>query len=295
MSLLYSRILAKQFTVTTELSPPKGLDLTELLAKADALRGWVDAVNLTESHRARMSMEPKAVGHLLLDHGLEPIVQITARDRNRIAFQADLLGGAALGIENFVFMGGDSPRHGDHPLAKPVFDLNASEMLRAARALCAGQDMNGNSLKGAPQLTVGAVANPAASKLDAEIDNTRLKIASGAQFLQTQAIFDTAALEYFITRVQPGDTAILAGIIPLKSAKMARWLNDNVPGITVPEALIDEMAAATPGDGELAKGIEIAGRLIHAARAVCGGVHVMALGWEQHVPAILASGGVGHR
>jgi methylenetetrahydrofolate reductase (NADPH) len=291
MSLLESSINAGHFVVTTELTPPKGTDLRELFAKAETLKGRVAGINLTESHRARMTMEPKSVGRLLLERGVEPIVQITARDRNRIAIQADLLGAAALGIENFVFMSGDSPLGGDHPDAKPVFDLTAPDMLRAATGLRSGRDMNGNALSGAPHYFLGAVTNPAAQNLDAEVDNTRRKIDAGAQFLQTQAIYDPSLLDQFLNRVQPNGVAILAGIIPLKSAKMARWLNANVPGIVVPETLLQELDATPAGD-EVKKAIEIAGRVIQQLRSYCAGVHIMAMGWEPHIVAMLDAGGV---
>ncbi len=292
MSLLERAIKAGQFAVTTELTPPKGTDLRDLLAKAEALKGHVQAINLTESHRARMSMEPKAVGRLLLERGIEPLVQVTARDRNRIAIQADLLGAAALGIENLVFMGGDSPKGGDHPDAKPVFDLTAADMLHAAAGLRGGHDMAGNELHGVPYYFIGAVANPAAPDFAAEVDNTRRKIAAGAQFLQTQAIYDPALLERFLDAVRPDGVAILAGIIPLKSLKMAHWLHANVPGIVVPDKLFAELAATAAGD-EVRKGIEIVGRLIASLRPCCAGVHLMALGWEQHIVAMLQAGGLG--
>ena len=140
-SKLEDKLRSRSFAVTTELTPPKGIDLSELFAKADLLKPCIDAVNLTESPRARMAIEPKSVAHLLIDRGVEPIVQITARDRNRIAVQADLLGAAALGVSNFVFMTGDSPKNGDHPDAKPVFDLTTVELLGAARALAGGHDL----------------------------------------------------------------------------------------------------------------------------------------------------------
>ena len=289
MSRLEHAISTGQFAVTTELTPPKGTDLADLFARADALKGHVHAINLTESHRARMSMEPKAVARLLLERGIEPLVQVTARDRNRIAIQADLLGAAALGIENLVFMGGDSPKGGDHPDAKPVFDLTATDMLRAAAGLRSGHDMAGNELKGVPNYFIGAVANPAAPNFAAEVENTQRKLAAGAQFLQTQAIYDPLLLERFLDAVKPGGVAILAGIIPLKSIKMARWLQGNVPGIVVPDALFAELEA-TPVGQELDKGIEIAGRLIAALRPYCAGVHLMALGWEQHIVAMLQAG-----
>ncbi len=148
MTKLEEKIRAKSFVVTTELTPPKGTDLTELFAKADALKGYADAINLTESPRARMAVEPKAVARLLIERGVEPIVQVTARDRNRIAIQADLLGASLLGVGNFLFMTGDNPKNGDHPDAKGVFDLTTLEMLAAARGLRDGHDMAGNELKG---------------------------------------------------------------------------------------------------------------------------------------------------
>jgi 5,10-methylenetetrahydrofolate reductase len=291
MSALEQAIKAGTFAVTTELTPPKGTDLSDLLGKAAALKGRVQGINLTESHRARMTMEPKAVGRLLLERGIEPIVQVTARDRNRIAIQADLLGASALGIENFVFMTGDQPQGGDHPDAKPVFDLTAPELLRAAASLRGGRDLAGNELKGSPHYFLGAVTNPAAKNFDAELENTRRKIEAGAQFLQTQAIYDPALLERFLSVLKPTGVAILAGIIPLKSAKMARSLNANVPGIIVPEDLLQELDATAAGD-EVEKGIEIAGRMIKTLRPYCAGVHIMALGWEQHIVPILASGGL---
>jgi len=292
MTRLEEKIRSKAFVVTTELTPPKGIDLTELFAKADALKGFVDAVNLTDSPRARMAVEPKSVAHLLLDRGVEPIVQITARDRNRIAIQADLLGAALLGIGNFVFMGGDQPKNGDHPDAKPVFDLVSGDLIKAARGLAEGHDLAGNALKGQPHFFLGATANPGAKDLDGEIENTRRKIDAGAQFLQTQAIYDPSALERFLSRAQLGDVALLAGIIPLKSAKMAAWLNGNVPGISVPDALLQEMQAAAADGREEAAGIEIAVRLVRALREVCAGVHIMAMGWEAHIPQILRESGI---
>jgi len=287
MSRLSEKIRAGKFVVTTELTPPKGIDLADLYAKADALREVVDGINLTESPRARMAIEPTAVAKLLLDRGLEPIVQFTARDRNRIALQADLLGAAVLGIGNAVFMAGDDPANGDHPDAKPVFDLTTIEMLGMARALNAGRDLAGNELKGAPALFIGATANPGAADLQREMENTRRKIETGAQFLQTQALYDAPALAKFVDAVRP-DVGLLVGVIPLKSAKMANWLNANVPGIHVPDTLIAELDAVA--DDEAAQtqvGIDIAARIIRSVRPYCAGVHLMTLGWEKHIPAIL--------
>ena len=293
MSRLSQKIAARQFVTTTELTPPKGIDLSEIFAKADALKPYVDAVNITESPRARMAIEPTAVAKLLIDRGVEPIVQFTSRDRNRIALQSDLLGAAALGVSNVVFMAGDDPKNGDHPDAKPVFDLNSSQMLTAGRALNAGRDLAGNELNGRTNLFLGATANPGANDLTSEVENTRRKLEAGAQFLQTQAIYDGDALVRFIEAGGFADAALIAGIIPLKSGKMARWMNDNVPGIRVPDALIREMdAVAGDADAELRTSIAITTRVIEAVKAQCAGVHLMMMGWEKHIPAFLSAAGL---
>lgn len=293
MTTLSEKIRTKSFAVTTELTPPKGVDLSDIFAKADALKGLVDGINLTESPRARMAIEPKSVARLLLDRGVEPIVQFTARDRNRIALQSDILGAAALGVGNVVFMTGDNPKNGDHPDAKPVFDLTTAEMLSVARALHGGHDMTGNELKGAPDLFIGATANPGSKDLAAEVAGTRRKIEAGAQFLQTQALYDAPSLMRYMEALQADDVALLVGIIPLKSIKMATWLNANVPGISVPEALLKEMdSVAGDADAELQKGIEIAARIIREVQSYCAGVHLMTMGWEKHIPEILRASGV---
>lgn len=293
MSALSQKIRSGAFVVTTELTPPKGIDLTDLFAKADTLNGLVDGINLTESPRARMAIEPTAVAKLLLDRGVEPIVQFTARDRNRIALQADILGAAVLGVANVVFMTGDDPKNGDHPAAKAVFDLNTAQMLQAARSLNEGRDLAGNELKGAPSLFLGATANPASSDFATEVATTRRKIDAGAQFLQTQALYDTSSLSRFVEAVKPDGVALLVGIIPLKSSKMAVWLNANVPGIRVPDAHIAEMeAVAGDAAAEIRVGIDIAARTIRAVRPHCAGVHLMTMGWEQHISEILRVSGV---
>ena len=291
MSMLEEKLRSTNFVVTTELTPPKGIDLSAFFAKADALKSIVDAVNITESPRARMAVEPKSVGHLLQDRGVEAIVQITARDRNRIAIQADLLGGCLLGIGNFVFMAGDDPKNGDHPEAKGVFDLTTIELLRAARSLRSGRDLSGGELHGAPQMFLGSTMNPGSQDLAREVDNTRRKIDAGSQFFQTQAIYDTDSLARFLDTANLGDVPLLAGVIPLKSAKMGAWLNANVPGVHVPSALLEELERAGP-EGEAAKGIDIAARTIRRLRNTCRGVHLMAIGWEHQIPEILRTAGV---
>ena len=291
MKQFEQKIRSGNFTVTTELTPPKGIDLAQFFAKADALKGLVDAINITESPRARMAAEPKSVGHLLQDRGIEAIVQITARDRNRIAIQADLLGGYLLGIANFIFMRGDDPKNGDHPETKGVFDLTTIELLNAARSLRSGRDLSGNDLHGAPQMFLGSTINPGAPDFDRETENARRKIDAGSQFFQSQAIYDTGLLARFLDAAKLGDVPLLAGVIPLKTAKMGRWLNEKVPGIQVPAAILDEMERAG-ADGEAAKGVEIAARTVRELRNICNGVHLMAIGGEDRLPEILRTAGI---
>jgi methylenetetrahydrofolate reductase (NADPH) len=287
-----AKIAAQQFVVTGELTPPKGTDLTKLFATADLLKNSVDAINITESPRARMAMDPRAVARLLLDRGIESIVQVTSRDRNRIAVQSDLLGAAALGLKNFVFMGGDSPAGGDHPEAKPVFDLTASGLLAAAEALRNGRDQSGNELSGTPEMFLGATANPGASKFEAEVENTRRKIDAGARMLQTQAIYHGDQLKRFIDAVKPDGVAVLAGVIPLKSEKSGPWLNSNLPGVVVPPDMLEAMERAAQAGNARQTGIELAARVVREMRGICQGVHVMAIGWEAEVPEILKLAGV---
>jgi 5,10-methylenetetrahydrofolate reductase len=291
-SSLAAKIAAKQFVVTGELTPPKGTDLSKLFATADLLEPVVDAINVTESPRARMAMDPRAVAKLLLDRGIESIVQVTSRDRNRIAVQSDLLGAAALGLRNFVFMGGDSPAGGDHPETKAVFDLTASGLLAAAEALRNGRDYAGNALSGTPELFLGATANPGAAKFEAEVENTRRKIDAGARLLQTQAVYHADQIRRFIDAVKPDGVAVLAGIIPLKSEKSGPWLNANLPGVAVPADMLEAMDQAARQGVARERGIELAARVVGEMRDVCQGVHLMAIGWEAEIPAILDMAGI---
>jgi methylenetetrahydrofolate reductase (NADH) len=280
---LAAKIAARQFVVTGELTPPKGTDLTRLFEAAELLRHSVDAINITESPRARMSMDARAVATL---------VQITSRDRNRIAVQAELLGAAALGLRNFVFMGGDSPAGGDHPDAKPVFDLTASGLLAAAEALRNGKDFAGNALSGTPELFLGATCNPGAPNFDAEVENTRRKIDAGARMLQTQAIFEAGPLLRFIDAVKPDGVAILAGIIPLKSERTAPWLHANLPGVVVPADMVAAMQSAGAEGRAVEEGVALSAKVVSQLKGVCQGVHIMAIGLEAEVPAILRGAGL---
>lgn len=286
----FERVLSSgRFIVTCELNPPKGTDLAPLIAKAEALEGIVDGFNLTDSHAAQMAMTPLAAAHILLDHGAEPILQITTRDRNRIALQGDLLGAHVLGVHNVVFMGGDPPSTGDHPDAKAVFDVYSSQMLEAASKLEAGTDMTGNPLAGSPHFCLGAVVNPGATDLDGELRRMGEKIRAGARFFQTQAVYDAGQYRRFAEAARDYDVPVLAGIIPLKSARQAHYMNEHIPGIHVPEAVIDEIAGARD---RVAASLGIASRTIEALKELCQGVHIMAIGWEAKIPALLDAAGI---
>ncbi len=290
MSALKDSIDAGKFVVTCELSPPKGTDLSALITKAEMLKNSVDAFNLTDSAAARMTMDPAVAGHVLLQRDIEPIVQITSRDKNRLALQSGMLGAHVLGIPNLVIMGGDPPHIGDHPETKGVSDLFSSQIIEAAYALNHEKDYAGNSLSGKTHFHLGSVCNPGAHDLAAEVDNTHRKIEAGATFLQTQAIYKTEQFTSFIDRINQPNITILAGIILIKSVKMATYMNDRVPGINVPKVFIDRIAVAEK-TGQPEKVIEeslaIATQTIREVQSSCGGIHIMAIGWEQHVKALL--------
>ena len=222
------------------------------------------------------------------EHGGEPILQVTCRDRNRLALQADLLLAYSRGMRNVLCLTGDSIDIGDHKEAKPVFDLDSVQLIRMLRTMESGKDFAGNDLKGAAEFCIGASVHPAADFIEPQLIKFEKKVSAGAQFFQTQGIFELDSLRRFMQYASQFKVKILAGIIVLASARMARYMNDNVPGITVPQALIDELAGVEKGKG-LQKGIEIAARLIRAVKEgnLCHGVHIMAVGNERIVPDIL--------
>ena len=291
MNKLKTAFESGRFAVTCELSPPKGTDLSGLVDKAEMLRDSVDAFNLTDSAAAHMTMDPVAAGHELLQRGIEPIVQVTSRDKNRLALQSGMLGAHHLGIPNLVIMGGDPPRIGDHPEAKGVNDLFSSQIIEAADALNNGRDYAGNPLCGRTDFHIGSVCNPGADDIAAEVENTRRKAAAGARFFQTQAIYRAERFEAFVEHLNIPDIVILAGIIPIKSVKMATHMNERVPGIDIPEALIARIAKAEQAGGAVQESLAIAARTIDQVRHRCGGIHIMAIGWEKHIKALLERAG----
>jgi 5,10-methylenetetrahydrofolate reductase len=283
------KIAAKKFVVTCEIGPPKGTDVKELLDDAAFIKDRVDAINVTDLQSSVMRVGSLAICHLLKDLGIESILHMTCRDRNRLALQSDLLSASVLGIENILFLTGDYPTLGDHPEAKPVFDLGSVELLEVARTLQKGTDMKGNALKGAPRFCVGAVVNPGADPLEPEIIKMEQKFEAGAQFFQTQAVYDIGQFKRFLDASKHLNVPILAGIVLLKSAAMARFMSKNIAGISVPENLISEMEAAKD---KAAKSIEIAARLVKELKPLSGGIHLMPIGWDRKVPLVLDAAGL---
>lgn len=283
------KLKSGKFLVTSEIGPPKGTDLKEMLDDAELIKDRVDAINVTDLQSSVMRTGALAVCHLLKDRGIEPVFQITCRDRNRLALQSDLLSASTLGIENVLVLTGDYPTLGDHPQAKPVFDLGSVQLLKVAKGLEEGKDMNGNPLKGSPHFCLGAVVNPGADPLEPEIIKMEQKVASGARFFQTQAIYDIDLFKRFMLAIKHIDVPVLAGIVMLKSAGMARFMNKNVSGVFVPDDLIKEMETTKD---KAATSVDIAARIIKELKPLCRGIHMMPIGWDKKVPLVLDAAGL---
>ena len=289
---LQSPLEAGKFVITTEVGPLKGTDTSEIEEVAEVLRGKVDATNVTDQQSSVMRLGSLTTCHLLKERGLDPVFQMTCRDRNRLALQSDLLSAHVLGIENVLAITGDLPSLGDHPQAKPVYDLDAVQLLNVIKRLNEGYDMAGNELKGKTNFFPGAVVNPGAdteAAFELQLIKMEKKIAAGARFFQTQAVYDPDSFAKFMKRVEGFKIPILAGVIPLKSAGMARFMNRNVAGVFVPEELIDKM---TEAEDKAQTGIDIAANIIGQLKDICHGVHIMAIGWEKRVPQILDAAGL---
>lgn len=283
---------AGKFAVTAEIGPLKGTDIAEIKEVADLLRGKVSAVNVTDQQSAVMRLGSLAACHLAKDAGIDPIFQVTCRDRNRIALQSDLLSAWVLGVESVLVLTGDLPSLGDHPQAMLVYDIDSVHLLHAITGLNEGHDMVGNELKGKPNFFPGAVVNPGAdteASMELQLIKMEKKIEAGAKFFQTQAVFDADIFAKFMKRAEKFGVPILVGLIPLKSAGMAKFMNKNVAGIFVPDDIIAQMAKT---DDKPKTSIEITARLIREMKDMCQGAHLMTLGWDKYVPAILEAAGV---
>ncbi|MFH1087466.1 MAG: methylenetetrahydrofolate reductase [Chloroflexota bacterium] len=286
---LEEKLKSGKFVVTAEAGPPKGVDMAEFEHSAGLLKGKVDACNVTDQQSAVMRVGSLAACHLVLRKGLEPVFQMTCRDRNRIALQSDLLSAYVMGMRNVLCLTGDHVALGDHPEAKPVFDLDSVSLLQAARQLEAGKDLSAKDLAGAPRFFLGACVTPGADPVEPQLLKMEQKLRAGAQFFQTQAVYEPAKFESFMKEARRFNVPVLVGIVLLRSAGMARFMNRNVAGIHVPDSLIAEMDKA---DNKLQKGIEIAARLIREMKGLCQGVHIMAIGLESRVPSIIEAAGL---
>jgi len=284
------KIQSGKFLVTSEIGPPKGIETKIILEDAELIRGRVDGINVTDLQSSVMRLGSLATCALLKQRDFEPIFQLTCRDRNRLALQSDILSAAALGIENLLILTGDHTTLGDHPEAKPVFDLDSVQLLGVVRKLQEGSDMNGNKLEGLPpKFCVGAVVNPGADPIEPQILKMEKKIEAGAEFFQTQAVYDIKVFENFLSKIKHLKTTILAGVVLLKSAGMARYMNKNVAGVFIPDNLIKEMEETKD---KVTKSVEIAARLIKELKPMCQGIHIMPIGWDKKVPLVLDAAGL---
>jgi 5,10-methylenetetrahydrofolate reductase len=282
-----------KFVVTAEVGPPKGTEIEKLKEDIELLKDKVDALNVTDNQSSVMRISSIAVCELIKKMGGEPILQMTCRDRNRIGLQADLLGASILDIDSVLCLTGDYITVGDHPTGMPVFDLDSVLLLEVVEAMNQGKDMAGNDMKGTTNFFAGAVVTPEADPIEPQLLKFDKKVKAGAKFFQTQAIYDMDNFKKFMKHARKHDTKVMAGIVLLVSAGMARYMNKNVPGIFVPDDLIAEMKDAGKGKG-LEAGIKIAGRHIKQLKEenICDGVHIMAIGKEEVVPDILKEAGI---
>ena len=282
-----------EFVVTAEVGPPKGIHLEHLVEEAKEHLSGITAVNVTDNQSSVMRMGSLPTCVALKNAGLTPILQLTCRDRNRIALQSELLGAAALGIDNILCLTGAHTKMGDHPGAKPVFDLDSVSLLHTVCQLEKGVDLAGNALVGEPpKFAKGAVVSPCSDSVDAQLAKMERKVMAGAEYIQTQAVFDSEKFISFMEKAKQFGKPVQLGVIIPKNAGMCKFMNKNVAGVHVPQWMIDELAA----DKERAKagitGVELAAKVIKECRPYCQGLHIMALGWEAKVPALLEMAGI---
>ena len=282
-----------QFVVTAEVGPPKGIHAEHLVEEAKTYLSGITAVNVTDNQSSVMRMGSLPTCVALKNAGLTPILQLTCRDRNRIALQSELLGAAMLGIDNILCLTGDHTKMGDHKHAKPVFDLDSVSLLHTVCQLEKGVDLGGNPLVGEPpKFAKGAVVSPCSDSVDAQLAKMERKVMAGADYFQTQAVYEPEKFIAFMEKAKQFGKPVQLGIVIPKSAGMAKFMNNNVAGIHIPQDMIDELAA----DKEKAKagitGIEIAARVIKECKPYCQGLHIMALGWENKVPDLLKLAGL---
>lgn len=279
------------FAVTVEYNPPKGTNISAVLENAKQLVGRVHGVNITDNTAAVVRAGSLPVCRLLYELGHDPVMQLTCRDRNRIAMQSDLMGAHMLGIRNILCLTGDYPTVGDHKEAKPVYDLDSVQVMQLVQGLNNGKDMMGNKLDGSTAFTIGAAVTPEADLIGPVLAKFEVKVKAGAQFFQTQAVYNPEIFASFMKQVRPFNVKVLAGILVLRNHKMAEFMNANIPGMAVPKEMIDELKAA--GDRAEDVGVDIAVRSIKAVRPHCDGVHLMAIKATHRLAEIITKAELG--
>jgi len=275
-----------QFVITCEVSSPKGVNVERFLNEADLVKDYVDAINVGDNLRAVMRAGPLAMCHLLKARNIEPVMELTTRDRNCIALQSDLLGAAILGIENILLLTGHDPSVGDHTGAKAVYDLDSVSLVNAAMTLTKGKDITGHTLDGAPSFCLGVMATPGLEPTELHLAELKEQIAQGAQFIQTQAVYEPQVLERFVESIGRFNVPVMVGHVMLKSAGMASFMNSNVPGVTVPEKFIRELEGL-PKEQVIETSLQISIELLKKMKPMCHGIHFMPAGWERYVPRLV--------
>ena len=282
-----------EFVVTAEVGPPKGIHLEHLVEEATMYLKDLDAVNITDNQSSVMRTSTLATCAMMKNAGLTPIYQATCRDRNRLALQSDLLGAAALGIENILCLTGDHTKMGDHPGAKPVFDLDSVSLLYTTSQLEKGVDLAGNALVGEPpKFAKGAVVSPISDSVDAQLAKMERKVMAGADYFQTQAVFEPEKFIKFMEQAKQFGKPVQLGVIIPKNVGMCKFMNANVAGVHVPDEMLDELRADKEKTKAGITGLEIAARIIRECRPYCQGVHIMSLGWESKIPTLLEMAGL---
>lgn len=285
------KLNSSKFLVTAEVSPPKGTNFSDSLRNARQLKGIADALNVTDNQCSIMHMSSLVFSKLLLDEGHEPIMQLTCRDRNRIGLQSDLLGAHALGIRNICLMTGDFPSCGDQPGSKPVYDLDSVQLMQVVKRLNSGVDFAGNKLDGGTSFCAGAVSaiNP---EKPLQLIKLEKKVKCGADFVQTQAVYDVGMFEEFMEAISHLEVPVIAGLIPLRSMSMAEFMNKNISGISVPEEIMFRMGEASD---PLEEGLIIASETIKELTKLARGVHIMPIGSHKNTPRLLSMAGISEK
>ncbi len=285
----------KDFIVTAEAAPVKGSNVSKTVGHIELLKDKVDALNVTDNQSSVMRYPSLGTTLLIKERGGEPVLQVTCRDRNRLAIQADLLFAWSRGISNVLCLTGDSIDVGDHKEAKPVFDLDSVQLIHLVHTLNSGKDMAGNDLDGGADFCIGTTVTPSADPLQPQLIKVGKKLEAGVDFIQTQAVYELDELKRIMEfiRKRDGRVKVLAGVVPVISARMAENMNESVPGIFIPQHIIDELAQAPRGRG-VSKGVEIAARMIRQKKEekICDGAHIMFTGREERVPEILQTAGL---